>query len=250
MRKSNFEPQKHYVSKHRFSFVRKYESSVGRFISTNEPITEGTLIMEENAFAFVPIYSGNEMNHCCQYCGEINCVAPTLCPRCMCASYCSKKCQINHKYIHQIECDGYQMNLWINVGIAHLAFRTFIIGFYQSQRKFAKMMQNLQPSQVVANLISHGTNFVYRDILKLVTNFDKMNARDLFMYCSTARMLVLYLEKYTTFFSEMPASCLKIMPQIEDWKRYAMALLLKHLGHMVMYNYPRSIIIIVIVICC
>lgn len=237
MRIEVFEPQKRYVHYQRFSFCRNYESSVGRFISTNEPIIEGTLVMEENAFAFVPVYSGKKMNQTfnhCQNCGEINCV-PTLCPKCKCASYCSKECRVDHKYIHQHECVGYQMNLWMNVGIAHLAFRTFITGFAQSQQKFAKMKPNLTPSQILANLISDDTNFVYRDVLKLVTNFDKMDARDLFMYCLTARMLVLYLDKYTKFF-EMSVTCLNVMPEIGDWKRYAMALLFKHLGQMVMYT--------------
>lgn len=226
------------------SSSRKYESSVGRFISTNEQIIEGTLVMEENAFAFVPVYSGKEMNQTfdhCQHCGEINCV-PVLCPECKCASYCSNRCRDNHKYIHQLECAGYQMNLWMNVGIAHLAFRTFITGFDQSQQKFAKMKPNLTGSQVLFNLISYDTNFVYRDVLKLITNFDKLNPKDLFTYCLTARMLVLYLDKYTTFFSEMSVTYLKIMPEKEDWKVYAMAMLFKHLGHMVMYTHQIIII--------
>lgn len=146
--------------------------------------------MEEKAFAFVPVDSGNEMNQTadhCQHCGEINCVSIS-CPECKSASYCSKKCLDDHKYIHQLECAGYQMNLWMNVGIAHLAFRTFITGFDESKRKFAIMRPNLTASQVLVDLIGHDTNFVYRDVLNLVTNFDKMNARDLFIYIFTGNI--------------------------------------------------------------
>lgn len=192
--------------------------------------------MKENAYAFVPIYNSTEIDpifYHCQNCANTDCI-PYPCPKCLRVSYCSINCQHLHRNIHNLECIGYKKNLWNNIGIAHLAFRTFIVGFNESLEHILNFSENSSPQRILHELIQiNDTNFVYSDVLKLVTNLDKMNIVDIFSYGLTALMLVDYLNQYTHFFKTLPATCFKVMPAMQDWKIYAAAILLRHLGHLV-----------------
>lgn len=140
-----------------------------------------------------------------------------------------------HKPIHRFECAGYQKNLWLKIGIAHLAFRNFIIGFFDSIAALDGSDADLSsPEQILHTLIGiNRSDFQYGDVLRLVTNFDKMDPNDILRYALTAQLLTIYLADCTDFFMLLPAKCKKIMPNVAKWKRLTAAILMKHMGQLV-----------------
>lgn len=212
--------------------LRKYESSVGRYIVAGEEIKKNQLICQEKAFAFVPIYNDNKSNilYHCQNCAKTNCL-PFPCNECSRASYCSPICLKAHESIHKYECGGYQKNLWKNIGIAHLAFRNFIIGFNDLIAFFENVNEMITLKDLLVKV--NEMNGTYADVLKLVTNFSKMDSKDCLRYALTANMLTIYLDDFTYFFDNLPEVCKRIMPETDDWKLFAAALLMKHMGQLV-----------------
>lgn len=200
-----------------------------------EAIKKNELILCEKAFSFVPVYNDydpNSISYHCQNCAKTNCT-PFPCYECVRASYCSPFCLEQHKSIHKYECNGYQKNLWVKIGIAHLAFRNFIVGFFDS----IQMLEDAEvssPERILLTLVGiHQTDFVYGDVLRLITNFDKMEADDILRYALTAQLLAIYLEDSTDFFVKIPDKCKRIMPKIENWKKLAAAMLMRHMGQLV-----------------
>lgn len=121
----------------------------------------------------------------------------------------------------------------MKIGIAHLAFRNFIIGFNDAVEKL-NVTDHPTVQHVWTSLMSiEGNDFVYGEILRLVTNFDKMDVNDTLRYAITAKLLLVYLEQYTDFFDSLPLKCREILPNITDWKRIAAAILMKHMGQLV-----------------
>lgn len=121
----------------------------------------------------------------------------------------------------------------MKIGIAHLAFRNFIIGFNDAVEKL-NVTHYPTVQHVWTSLMSiEGNDYVYGEILRLVTNFDKMDVNDTLRYAITAKLLLVYLEQYTDFFDSLPLKCREILPNITDWKRIAAAILMKHMGQLV-----------------
>lgn len=213
---------------------RKFNESVGRYIVSNEPIKKNQPILRENAFAFVPVYNDydpDSIPYNCQNCAKINCT-PFPCIKCARATYCCLSCLDQHKPIHRYECVGYDKNLWMKIGIAHLAFRNFIIGFPDSIEQLDENETTID--QILDKLSSlTRTNFRYGNVLRLVTNFDKMEAADCLRYALTAQMLAIYLDECTDFFTHLPEKCTKIMRDKNDWKKYTAAVLMRHMGQLV-----------------
>lgn len=208
---------------------------VGRYVVAGEPIKKNEAIFCERAFSFVPVYNDydtNSISYHCQNCAKTNCI-PFPCYECVRASYCSPICLEQHKPIHKYECVGYQKNLWVKIGIAHLAFRNFIVGFFAS----IDMLDDAEvssPERILLTLVGiNNVDFVYGDVLRLVTNFDKMDASDTLRYALTAQMLAIYLSECTDFFVNMPAKCTRIMPNVAKWKRLTAAILMRHMGQLV-----------------
>lgn len=149
------------------------------------------------------------------------------------ASYCSVSCLNQHKRIHKYECIGYQKNLWMKIGIAHLAFRNFIVGFFELLEVLDEL-KTTTPDGIFKQLSEiNMTKFAYADVMRLVTNFEKMDISDCLRYALTAQMLTVYLDEFTDFFKTLPHECIQIMPNVEDWKKLCSALLLKHMGQLV-----------------
>lgn len=208
---------------------------MGRFVVAGEAIKKNEPIFCEKAFSFVPVYNDydpNAISYHCQNCAKTNCI-PFPCYECVRASYCSPSCLEQHKNIHKFECAGYQKNLWVKIGIAHLAFRNFIVGFFDA----IELLDDVQvssPEQILLTLVGmNKPNFVYGDVLKLVPNFDKMVANDTLRYALTAQLLAIYLEESTDFFTNLPAKCKLIMPNIAKWKKLTAAILMRHMGQLV-----------------
>lgn len=90
------------------------------------------------------------------------------------------------------------------------------------------------PNQIFSKLCDmNTTEFSYGDVMRLVTNFDKMDTSDCLRYALTAQMLTVYLDEFTDFFKALPRSCTRIMPNIEDWKKFSAIVMLRHMGQLV-----------------
>lgn len=215
---------------------RKYSDAVGRYVVAGEKIKKNEPIFEERAFSFVPVYNdydANSISYHCQNCAKTNCV-PFPCYDCVRCTYCGPACFEKHKPIHRFECAGYQKNLWLKIGIAHLAFRNFIVGFFDSIDALNDDAEVSSPEHILQTLIGMDQpDFQYGDVLRLVTNFDKMDSADTLRYALTAQLLTVYLAEWTDFFMLLPAKCKRIMPNVVSWKRLTAAVLMKHMGQLV-----------------
>lgn len=103
----------------------------GRYVVAQKSISKNESIFSEKPFAFIPVHNyglKKYFNSDCENCGLVN-IWPFLCLECRMASYCSPKCCESHKKIHKYECGGYQINLWFEIGIAHLSIRCLLVGF-------------------------------------------------------------------------------------------------------------------------
>ncbi|XP_031622222.1 SET and MYND domain-containing protein 4-like [Contarinia nasturtii] len=213
--------------------IIKTGESVGRYVVAGEDIKKEEIIFREKAFAFVPVYNDyhpDTILYHCQNCAKTNCI-PFPCNECVRATYCSPLCVERHKAIHKYECVGYQKNLWMKIGIAHLSFRNFLVGFADAIERLDEIEST--PMQVFEKLSSiNEPDFVYGDVLRLVTNFDKMDINDCLRYALTAELLAAYLDECTDFYTNLPAKCSKILATTE-WKKITAALLMRHMGQLV-----------------
>lgn len=217
---------------------------MGRYVVAGENIKKNEPIFGERAFSFVPVYNEYDPNtilYHCQNCAKTNCYTPFPCYECVRSSYCHPTCLEQHKPIHRWECAGYQKNLWVKIGIAHLAFRNFITGFFDSIDALDDAEVST-PEEIVHTLVGiNRSDFQYGDVLRLVTNFDKMDPIDTLRYALTAQLLAIYLADYTDFFMLLPAKCKRIMPNTAQWKRLTAAVLMRHMGQLVGKNLTLSI---------
>lgn len=221
---------------------RKYDASVGRYVVAGENIERKQPIYREKAFSFVPVLADmdpNSISYNCQSCAKVNCI-PFPCCDCMRASYCSTQCVEQHKSIHRFECAGYQKNLWAKIGIAQLSLRTFITGFGPAIELLSEE-KTLSPVEVVLAMCKlDDAHFAYGEVLRLLTNFYKSENEDILSYALTAQMLVQYLDTCTDFFADLPPKCIRIMPNVNDWKMFSAAMILRHMGHLVTNGHAIS----------
>lgn len=158
----------------------------GRFITANENIRTDEPIIREQAFAFVPVYNDYEretISTHCQNCAKTN-IIPFPCYQCSRATYCSPDCLENHENIHRYECEGYSIDLWKKIGIAHLAVRNLIVGFEKAAFRVQKL-KNATAMDVwkeLMDIAEKEKSYDYGQVLRLCTNFDKMDAGDLLRY--------------------------------------------------------------------
>ncbi|KAJ8681664.1 hypothetical protein QAD02_017456 [Eretmocerus hayati] len=154
----------------------KFSGEKGRYVISNRDIRKGQVLFVEKPFAFVLLdhqSSGTICANCCKLRG----FSPIPCKRCTSTVYCSSLCQDEAwSTYHQWECFGHQTRLWEQIGIAHLALRTYLNYFYPESMKRLDEVNNL------------------------VTNIDKIPIEDLFAYGVSALMMALYLEQHTNFF--------------------------------------------------
>lgn len=216
---------------------RKFKPSGGRYLVTAEGIKANQPIFCEKAFAFVPAYKYDDtdlIQYSCQCCAQVNCL-PFPCYDCARASYCTPLCLSHHESIHKYECIGYQKNLWIKLGIGHLAFRTFMTGFEEAVEKLIeKKKSNVR--DIFTSLISgNQPNVTYSNVLRLVSHIDRLSPRNVLRYALSAQLMTTYLSEYTDFFENLPDTCAEIMADVEDWKTLVTVLLLRHIGQVVRY---------------
>jgi hypothetical protein len=115
----------------KISLFRMFDDTNGRYVVAQKSIAKNEKIFSEKPFAFIPVHNygiKKYFNSDCENCGLVN-VWPFLCLDCRMASYCSPKCCEEHQRIHKYECQGYKVNLWFEIGIAHLSVRCLLVGF-------------------------------------------------------------------------------------------------------------------------
>uniref|UniRef100_A0A182PW12 Protein-lysine N-methyltransferase SMYD4 n=1 Tax=Anopheles epiroticus TaxID=199890 RepID=A0A182PW12_9DIPT len=195
------------LSAYRTSLIEKEARAVGRFIITTEPIQTNEMIAQETAVSFVPVYDPENRTTLpsfdCQKCAKVN-VIPFPCPTCGRACYCSSRCRRAHESVHRFECYGYQKHLWYRIGIAHLGLRSFLDGFGTIYEEMAKAKTATEFYRLLMADTSEEVNRFsdYGRVLRLVTNFDKMDLKDRLRYSLAGLMLTVYLQEFTPFATE------------------------------------------------
>ncbi|KAF7998125.1 hypothetical protein HCN44_009523 [Aphidius gifuensis] len=151
----------------------------GRFVTAKAPIQKGDFLYVEKPFAFVPLFLDSSDTICAHCCGpQAEVTFP--CRTCLELSYCTSKCwSSSWPNYHKWECSGYQMGIWRQIGIAHLALKVLLISVTTTE-----ILQ-------------------FNKVQKLVTNIDKLSEDDLIVYGISANMLADYLESYTDFFTNV-----------------------------------------------
>lgn len=175
-------------------FLQKYKDisikitpEKGRHIIADECIDDTNRILTEKAFAFVPLrpcFTSSEKSlntFDCQNCAKTN-IVPILCKKCNHAVYCSLDCLQGQQKIHLYECRGHQLWLWHEIGIAYLAFRTFLEGFAQFQGLLDENFAGKDLEQILESAVEvefSPEREQYRLLLSLQTRFEDMMQGDL-----------------------------------------------------------------------
>lgn len=222
------------------NIIVKSSPKCGRYTVADEWIKKDEAIYKEKAFVFIPIYHDYDNEYIlyhCQNCAATNCY-PFPCYDCSRASYCSPKCRDEHFTIHQYECAAYKMNLWKQIGIAHLAFRCLIVGLPSAVEKL-KIEKNLTTKEFLTK-IETLKDFQYRDVILLISNFDKMDKEDYIRYGLSALVLSIYLIHHTTFINDLKKQNKNLFKCDEDWNIVIVILLTKHMGQLVANGHAIS----------
>ncbi|XP_063982204.1 SET and MYND domain-containing protein 4-like [Diachasmimorpha longicaudata] len=161
------------------SLTRNHSPTRGRFVTAMKPIKKGEILFVEKPFAFVPLDHETSNLVCGNCCGGFPGVSYP-CRGCIEVSYCSPKCwRESWGLYHRWECPGYEMGIWRQIGIAHLAVKVLLAS--STTKDIEK----------------------FNEVQKLVTNIEKLSDDDLMVYSITALMLSQYLYDHTDFSRDM-----------------------------------------------
>lgn len=133
-------------------------TEAGRYVVAQKSINQHEKLFSEAPFAFIPVHNYGPkkyFNSDCEHCGLVN-IWPFLCLDCRMASYCSPKCCAEHHSIHKYECEGYKINLWFEIGIAHLSIRCLLVGFPALLRKlqtFERSEYKNKPNKIFQKVV-------------------------------------------------------------------------------------------------
>uniref|UniRef100_A0A182Y0H3 Protein-lysine N-methyltransferase SMYD4 n=1 Tax=Anopheles stephensi TaxID=30069 RepID=A0A182Y0H3_ANOST len=214
----------------------------GRHAIAQETLHTDHIISRETAVSFVPVYDPNgRTSYHCQKCARVN-VIPFPCSSCGGACYCSIQCRADHRQVHRFECAGYQKRLWYFIGIAHLGIRSFLDGFDTIRSELLKVSAascvEWSLRKWLGAITSGGKDYgQYGKVLRLVTNFHKMDPDDVLRYAMAALMLSIYLMEFTPFLSEHG------FPQEVTGghlPNYCAALIMRHIGQLVCNGHAIS----------
>ncbi|XP_053673613.1 SET and MYND domain-containing protein 4-like [Anopheles nili] len=223
----------------------KRNTSQGRYVVTMDPIEENSIITRETAVSFVPVYDPESRSSLppfdCQKCARVN-VIPFPCPECGRACYCSSVCRKEHKSLHRFECYGYQKHLWYLIGIAHLGIRSFLHGFGSIQSVALNASNSMSCYQQLMKLTECEENefYQYGRVLRLVTNFDRMEMSDVLQYALAGYLLTIYLQHCTSFFSEYSSKQSHGELPTPDLVILCGALIYRHIGQLVCNGHAIS----------
>ncbi|XP_017890867.1 SET and MYND domain-containing protein 4-like [Ceratina calcarata] len=154
----------------------KYDEEVGRHVVANRFIKRGDILFVEKPVSFV-FRDDTVVNDLCQHCSCVTTDIPVPCTTCLNAFYCNEKCLSEAwSSYHRWECPGFQMGLWRDIGIGHLALKVLLTCTTTTDR------------------------VRFNDVQNLCTNFNESSMGDLTLYGTTAIMLTIYLSEYTNYF--------------------------------------------------
>ena len=203
----------------------------------NKAIEENTNLCIEQAFSHATILvnslEASDVQQVCSNCCRTNNISIS-CSTCYRVGYCNENCREEDTHLHQYECEGYRKGLWYDLGISHLSIRTVLSGIDSLITTLWKegMVLPLQWNEILKHANIDNTNFVYGQVLALVTNLDKMNEDDLYCYSLTAIILVMYLKYCTSFFKQ---TCFEFVDNMEHFEVIIGSLLLRHMGQVVCF---------------
>uniref|UniRef100_A0A182LUB5 Protein-lysine N-methyltransferase SMYD4 n=1 Tax=Anopheles culicifacies TaxID=139723 RepID=A0A182LUB5_9DIPT len=216
---------------------------LGRHVIAKEPIEENGLIATETAVSFIPVYDPESRSlfasNDCQTCGRVN-VIPYVCSTCGRACYCSPQCKETHRSVHRFECYGYKLALWQTIGIAHLGIRCLLDGFGTIRNELFKAKRATVCYKRLIEAASGEENAFgpYGRVLRLVTNFEKMDQEDVLRYAMVSLMLAIYLTVRTDFVSELGLPH-GFMPESE-LVVFLAAIIMRHIGQLVCNGHAIS----------
>ncbi|CRL00934.1 CLUMA_CG014458, isoform A [Clunio marinus] len=229
---------------------------VGRYVVAQKAIAKHEKIFSELPFAFIPVHNHGVkkyFNSDCENCGLVN-IWPFLCLECRMASYCSPKCCEDHQKIHKYECEGYKINLWFEIGIAHLSIRCLLVGFPSLLKKiqsFDHKEYKNKPEKIFKRILqicneehqnyfesSENSNNDFHDYAKVIGLVPNLFHCGTFPtknmpYAVTAQMLTIYLRDRTSFFQDHITKEINILEKNSDWDLVVGALIMRHMGQLV-----------------
>lgn len=179
----------------------KTDSIRGRYITTNEDINPGSIIVIERPFATV-------LNSDCIYQRCSNCFAGHLfnlipCPKCTKAMFCSDKCMREaFESFHRFECPI--IDCLYDVG-GQISLRTFLKAFqsFESIEKLIEFNQSKDTHNLTAFSFDHTKELSpqqhYHQIHSLSTNDDIRPELDLFTHTMVTALFYYQLIYHTPF---------------------------------------------------
>lgn len=136
------------------------------------------------------------------------------CRTCLELSYCSSKCwSSSWPNYHKWECSGYQMGIWRQIGIAHLALKVLLISVTTTEilqfNKVQKLVTNIDklPEDdlmvysivrffIIKILIEINVLLFFHSLSSIINHY-------YFIFQQSAHMLAEYLESFTGFFTNV-----------------------------------------------
>ncbi|XP_014239451.1 SET and MYND domain-containing protein 4-like [Cimex lectularius] len=169
----------------------------GRHIIAKDDVFCGDVLFIEAPFAFVTL--PDPQHTVCQNCCQTDLDNPVGCDKCAEGSYCSEICKNEaNKSFHYLEC-GFGLDILYSIGLAHLSLRLAIYGRDKTKQD------------------------EYERVKGLLSNLDKIEVEDFFLYSLTATLLLIYLKNHTGFFKK---------ESIEEQYEFGAAIL-EHLGQLI-----------------
>uniref|UniRef100_A0A1B6MLQ4 Protein-lysine N-methyltransferase SMYD4 n=1 Tax=Graphocephala atropunctata TaxID=36148 RepID=A0A1B6MLQ4_9HEMI len=147
----------------------KFSKDKGRHVVARKDLDQADVIFVEKPFALVvlPDQYRQHCHHCCK-----KTVSFIPCEVCTKALFCSVECQTTAwSLYHQWECRG--LDVCHSIGIAHLGLRVALLADASDR---------------------------YKQVSELNTHLDVMTEVDIYQYATTAALLTVYLEQYTSYF--------------------------------------------------
>ena len=174
-----------------------FSESKGRFLTTNENLTTGSIILTEKPYAAVLLPSWFESH--CQHCFErLSYIIP--CFQCTRVRYCSDFCRLESwQQYHYFECG--KLHLMESIGIAHLALRIILVTdtsmlktMYSNEEEVLSSHNQMWPYNSSSEYTCN-----YKSVFHLMPNSEHMIPEDLFQYTIGGIMLYMVMERCLYF---------------------------------------------------
>ncbi|XP_019867309.1 SET and MYND domain-containing protein 4 [Aethina tumida] len=198
-----------------------YEKSKGRHVIARKNIQKGDVLFVEKALIFAPVFKENKELYPFKC---YNCLKDTLscipCQSCTLCFYCNENCRVSSwNECHKWECQGMQTNFWHDLGIGFPGFKAMLKGIPSGFRNIKG-----DHEEDLKSFGSKEDNYPYFN--RLVSNIYR--SKNVVPYTVMSAVVVIYLKKYTDFFSYLLTvpNCPK--QDMDSLIRYIGGLITKH----------------------